>query len=166
MCSAKSRVQCNRAQDDSVATSTPSSNLVALTSRAEEIVAELRMLVPAEGPFAPSDTFLAVEASKIFRFRRKIDEIFQHDGFSRCPAWDIMLDLFEAGAKSRSISVSSACIAAACPDTTALRWIHALEELELITRSCDPLDKRRTMIFLTQDGLDKTRAALQARLEI
>jgi DNA-binding MarR family transcriptional regulator len=166
MYGAESMVQFNRAQDESVATSTPSNNLIALTSRAEEIAAELRMLTPAKGPLAPSDTYLAVEARKICRFRRKIDEIFQHDGFSRSPAWDIMLDLFEANAKSRSISVSSACIAAACPDTTALRWIHALEELGLITRSCDPFDKRRTMISLTQDGLQKTTTALRARLEI
>jgi hypothetical protein len=39
------------------------------------------------------------------------------------PAWDILLDLAAARIDGRMVAVSSLCIAAAVPATTALRWI-------------------------------------------
>lgn len=159
-----SRLQFDGAQSHSGTTQDSSNDLGRLTNRVEELAAELRMLAQSEAPKRVTDVQLLIEAKKIYRFRRQIDEIFDHDGFSRSPAWDIMLDLIDANARGRSISVSSAGIGAACPGTTALRWIHALEGMGLITRCADPSDKRRTMVVLTKDGLQKTTTALQARL--
>lgn len=166
MCSAVSVVQCTGVQTRTASAPKSPNNLNELTSRIEELAAELRKAAFAERPKSVSNAHLVVEAQKIYRFRRKVDEIFDHDGFSKSPVWDIMLDLFEGNSKGRGISVSSAGIGAACPSTTALRCLGALEKMGLITRCCDPDDKRRVMIVLTQDGLQKTTAALRARFEV
>ncbi|NJS15316.1 MAG: hypothetical protein HC788_12820 [Sphingopyxis sp.] len=114
MCSAVSIGQFDQANARSALAPRFSDGLGVLTSRAEELAADLRTLARADASKPVSNLQLVEEARKIYRFRRKIDEIYDHDGFSRSPAWDIMLDLFEANSKGRSLSVSSAGIGAAC----------------------------------------------------
>jgi DNA-binding MarR family transcriptional regulator len=166
MCSAVSIGQFDQAKTSSALAPEFSDSLGVLTSRVEGLAADLRTLARADASTPLSNLQLVDEARKIYRFRRKIDEIYDYDGFSRSPAWDIMLDLFEANAKGRSISVSSASIGAACPETTALRWLHALEQMGLISRSFDTCDKRRMLISMTRDGLQKTTDALRAKFEV
>jgi DNA-binding MarR family transcriptional regulator len=67
------------------------------------------------------------------------------------PAWDILLDLLRAEIAHERISVSSACIAAAVPATTGLRWLKALEQQGLVVRHRDLLDARRTYVTLSSD---------------
>ena len=67
------------------------------------------------------------------------------------PAWDILLDLLRAEIAHERISVSSACIAAAVPTTTGLRWLKALEQHGLVVRQRDHHDARRTYVALTKD---------------
>lgn len=57
---------------------------------------------------------------EIIKLRRLRDRFFQHDLFAE-PAWDILLDLKAASLEGQQVSVSSRCIAAAVPPTTALR---------------------------------------------
>ena len=152
------------AQDQSGPACSPSLN--DLLARLEDLSTEIRTFVKARASEPVTEGQLMREARQLYDLRRTVDIIFDHEGFSRSPAWDMMLDLFEAHAKKRSISVSSAGIGAACPGTTALRWIQVLEEMGLIVRQPDPLDKRRTIVSLTQDGLEKTTLALRARHQI
>ena len=42
------------------------------------------------------------------------------------PAWDILLDAAIMEGQGRSVSVTSACLAADVPPTTALRYLSAL----------------------------------------
>ena len=65
------------------------------------------------------------------------------------PAWDILVDLYAATAEGAQVSVSSACIAARVPATTALRWVGKLCEEGMINRHSDPLDGRRHFLTLT-----------------
>lgn len=67
------------------------------------------------------------------------------------PAWDMLLDLFVARAEQRPVSVSSLCIAANVPASTAHRWIQALIDQEAVRRRADPVDRRRIFIEIT-DG--------------
>lgn len=102
--------------------------------------------------------------------RRRRDELFP-SGLFADPAWDMLLDLYGAYIAQHRVPVSSLCIAAAVPATTALRWIGRLEKEGLVTRRSDPHDGRRVFIELTQDaiqamenffdtvGLDTARAA-------
>ena len=67
------------------------------------------------------------------------------------PAWDMLLDLLAARLEQERVSVSSLCIAAAVPPTTALRWIRTLTDKGLVQRHADPHDGRRVFISLAQE---------------
>ncbi|MFM5955510.1 MAG: hypothetical protein ACKOPE_14580 [Novosphingobium sp.] len=69
------------------------------------------------------------------------------------PGWDILLDLFVSRANGLRISVTSACIAARVPPTTALRWLAVLEDSGLVERTADQGDRRRDWVSLTASGL-------------
>ncbi|WP_033919728.1 hypothetical protein [Sphingomonas sp. 37zxx] len=93
----------------------------------------------------------AIESSEIraaIRTRRLRDQFFDRELFAD-PAWDMLLDLFAARLDRSLVSVSSLCIAAAVPPTTALRWIGTMREADLFERQDDPFDRRRAFIGLT-----------------
>lgn len=74
------------------------------------------------------------------------------------PAWDMLLDLAEARLSGKRVSVSSLCIAANVPATTALRRIGDLVAENLATRIRDPEDGRRVFVELTDDAFAQMMA--------
>lgn len=92
----------------------------------------------------------------ILRVRRMRDQFFPDDLFAD-PAWDMLLDLMAARLAGEQVSVSSLCIAAAVPPTTALRWIRQLTERGLLVRQADPSDGRRVFIGLSEDAAASIR---------
>jgi len=99
----------------------------------------------------------AGEIRQVIRARRLRDRQFGR-GLFEDPAWDMMLDLFAAHLERAEVSVSSLCIAAAVPPTTALRWITRMTEAGLFERRPDPFDRRRAFMGLTREALDGMRA--------
>jgi CheY-like chemotaxis protein len=94
----------------------------------KEISATLRTIIAARGlrsRFFPSDLFAD-------------------------PAWDILLDLTRAKLDGQQVSVSSVCIAASVPMSTALRWVRQMTDAGLLRRWTDPKDRRRDLIALTE----------------
>lgn len=89
----------------------------------------------------------------IIRQRRLRARYFESELFAD-PAWDILLDLTAARAEHRRVCVTSLCIAAAVPPTTALRWIAQMTELGLLVREQDEEDKRRAFIALSDRSAD------------
>lgn len=87
------------------------------------------------------------------RMRRWRDSLFPESLFAD-PAWDLLLDLYAAHLEGALIPVTSACIAAAVPQTTALRWIIKLEQLGLIMRSEDDRDHRRRDLRLSNRAVE------------
>jgi len=69
------------------------------------------------------------------------------------PAWDMLLDLAAAHGEGQQVSVSSLCIAAGVPATTALRWLTQMVESGVFCRVADPGDRRRVFIELSQGAL-------------
>jgi len=88
------------------------------------------------------------------RGRRYRDQLFSPDYFAD-PAWDMMLDLYAAHYEGQLVSVSSLCIAASVPSTTALRWIRTMSDAGFLERSRDDTDGRRVFIHLSEDALRK-----------
>ncbi|MYL97621.1 MarR family transcriptional regulator [Novosphingobium sp. FGD1] len=72
------------------------------------------------------------------------------------PAWDMLLDLAAARVEEKQVSVTSLCIAAAVPPTTALRWIGQMVDAGLFARVSDNADRRRAFIALS----DKAAGAM------
>lgn len=108
-----------------------------------------RVLQPSSG-YAPDSASPAdlefVRA--MLRARRLRGEHLPADLFAD-PAWDILLDLLAARLERKQVTVSSLCVAAAVPPTTALRWIGVLAERGLLVRAVDRTDRRRAFVDLS-----------------
>lgn len=94
-------------------------------------------------------------ARTTYRDRRRRGDIFADPALFGEPAWDILLDLFIAAKDRKRLPVTSACIGAAVPATTALRWLTVLEEKGLIIRENDTNDARRVFVRLSAEGYEK-----------
>ncbi len=96
-------------------------------------------------------------ASRIYRFRRRRDARASEiagEGLFGEPAWDLLLDLFIQTSYGRRVTVTNACVGAAAPATTALRYIAAMEDKGLVERHPNPEDRRSNLLKLTPDGHD------------
>lgn len=68
------------------------------------------------------------------------------------PVWDMLLALYCFAALGRRMSVSSLRFASGVPQTTALRWVGIMEERDLVERSKDDHDRRKTYLALSDQG--------------
>jgi len=132
-----------------------------LSSLSEEEAAAIASVKPAEGADKDEPGIDAVFVRSIIRGRRLRDQYFR-GGLFADPAWDMLLDLMAARLEENRVAVSSLCIAAAVPATTALRWIKALTDRGLFVRSADPQDGRRVYIELSDDAARALTAYLRA----
>ena len=86
----------------------------------------------------------------VIRARRLRSRFFPEELFAD-PAWDMWLDLLQAEISHLRVPVSSLCIAAAVPATTALRWLKTLASQGLFVRRADPHDGRRVFVELAPE---------------
>jgi DNA-binding MarR family transcriptional regulator len=115
------------------------------------------------GRFAESDSPSAA-VRRMLRQRRMREQFFPADLFAD-PAWDMLLDLYAAQLEGQPVAVSSLCIAAAVPATTALRWIKTMTDAGIFERQADPRDGRRIFIGLAgpaAQAMDRYFAALES----
>lgn len=117
---------------------------------ARDFAATPRSFVPEERTV---DRQRAKAVRRMLRQRRMREQYFPADLFAD-PAWDMLLDLYAARLERQPVSVSSLCIAAAVPATTALRWIKTMTDAGLFLREADPLDGRRIFIALSEGAFD------------
>lgn len=88
-------------------------------------------------------------AKDLYKARRARDRYFAGMIDLGEPSWDLLIDLYIASEGSKSISVSSACVAASVPTTTAMRRIEKLEKNGILERQPDPIDGRRSNLILS-----------------
>jgi hypothetical protein len=126
------------------------STLARLSSSPEQIGPPgLGMIVPpsrvsgADAPPLSAETLRSAIRARRLRSRFFTEELFAD------PAWDMLLDLTQAELAQHRVPVSSLCIAAAVPATTALRWIKAMTDSGLFVRRADPHDGRRVFVELS-----------------
>lgn len=117
------------------------------------------------GAQSPQATVSAREVRRIIRERRMRDELFPADLFAD-PAWDMLLDLYAAKLDRARVSVSSLCIAAAVPATTALRWIKTLSDTGIFRREADQHDGRRIFVALSDQATDAMHRYFARRAEV
>lgn len=144
--------------------------LRALAEEVSRMSGRLARLLPPQGPLpdpapatAPRDETPAHAGliRDILRRRRLRGRFFDPELFAD-PAWDMLLDLMGAHLDARPVAVSSLCIAAAVPATTALRWIRLLTEAGMFVRRADPNDGRRVFIELSERAAEGMREYLEA----
>jgi len=111
---------------------------------------------PAERPPLPAGNapIISLDAVRqVIRARRLRARYFDEELFAD-PAWDMLLDLLQAEIAQHRVPVSSLCIAAAVPATTALRWIKTMTDAGLFKRRADPHDGRRVFVELSSSASD------------
>ncbi len=97
-------------------------------------------------PASPADMLAVLAKMRAIR-----DSHFDRDLFAD-PAWEMILDLGLARLSGKQVSVSSLCVAAGVPATTALRRIDDIVARGIAQRIKDPSDGRRVYVALTDDG--------------
>ncbi|BDI60518.1 MarR family transcriptional regulator [Qipengyuania nanhaisediminis] len=90
---------------------------------------------------------------QVIAARQARAKFFDKDLFAD-PAWDMLLDLTAAHAEHQRVSVTSLCIAAEVPATTALRWIKQLVDSGVFVRVADSTDRRRAFIGLSDQSAE------------
>jgi hypothetical protein len=125
-------------------------HISALSAEAQRIADALAQLArDAEGEGEAQVS--AAMVRRLIRLRRDRDRHFPADLFGD-PAWDMLLDLTAARMERVDVAVSSLCVAAAVPTTTALRWVRSLSEAGVFVRRTDPGDARRAFITLSDQA--------------
>lgn len=102
----------------------------------------LELVSAGEVPAVSAQTVRNVIRARRLRANFLPEEIFAD------PAWDMLLDLLQAEIAQLRVPVSSLCIAAAVPATTALRWLKSMVAQGLFIRRADPHDGRRVFVEL------------------
>ena len=102
---------------------------------------------PATADVADADCIAFLESQ--FRIRRLRARHLPSLSLGE-PAWDILLDLAISQYWRRETSVTSLCIAADVPSTTALRWISSMTREGLIVRRPCLRDGRRSFLAIGQ----------------
>lgn len=95
----------------------------------------------------------AAYAEMTYNRRRARDHAFGDDAviFGE-PTWDILLDLYHREYGGEAVAVSAACVAGCRSVSAAMRHIERLEERDLLVRSPDLTDARRSWVSLTPRG--------------
>jgi len=119
---------------------------------------EFAAAAASEATPPPDDRPDAVEPRrKILKELRAIRAVrskhFPPDLFSD-PCWEMLLDLYDARLAGAEVTVTSLGAASGVPLTTALRRMEALQAHGLIARIEDKDDKRRTIVRLTDAGVE------------
>ena len=126
--------------------------LARLSTPEEAGMSVLRLIEPAtDAPPLSVDVVRAVIRARRLRARFFAEELFAD------PAWDMLLDLLQAELAQHRVPVSSLCIAAAVPATTALRWIKSMTDCGLFLRRADPHDGRRVFVELSPQASEGMR---------
>jgi DNA-binding MarR family transcriptional regulator len=102
-------------------------------------------------PPLSAETVRAVIQARRLRSRYFSEELFAD------PAWDMLLDLLQAEIAHLRVPVSSLCIAAAVPATTALRWLKTMVSEGIFIRRADPHDGRRVFVELAPEASSALR---------
>lgn len=118
------------------------STLARLSTGPQATVKPAPIVPAAEIPQVSGET-----VRRVIRARRLRSRFFEEELFAD-PAWGMLLDLLQAEIAQLRVPVSSLCIAAAVPATTALRWLKTMTDKGIFLRRADPHDGRRVFVEL------------------
>lgn len=96
---------------------------------------------------------LKTKALRLIDMRRKRADELGTDLFGE-PAWDLLLDLLVQKSEGKRTCVTSACIGANAPPTTALRYLAALQKAGLVNRKGCERDSRVQYVELTDKAFE------------
>lgn len=113
---------------------------------------------PEENPAAAVTAALHVRA--IIAARRLRRQYLGLDAVDA--AWSMMLELYAARLEGRNLHQTGLSVAAAVPETTALRVTRRMLRTGIFLKKADPEDKRLLIICLSDAAAERIRAYLAA----
>ncbi len=81
------------------------------------------------------------------------------------PAWDMLLDLFIQQCEGKLLPMSSLCLSADIPNSSAMKLIQRLCDAGLLERLPDHRDGRRSLIKISPDTEHRLRAYFAEGIE-
>lgn len=133
-----------------------------LAQRIEALALEIRGIGNGESFSLASTETLNALAMTLRSILKKIDDIFEFEGFVFTPACTMLLDLFQARARGSILSASALCQPLNSSEDVGLRWIAILESRNLLERLRSDADGAK--VVLTEKGYLRTAQALQLLL--
>lgn len=122
------------------------------------------LLIQEDDQDEPDHPVVGAPAIRAMIRARRLRAHYFHAELFADPAWDMLLDLSAARLEKQCVPVSSLCIAATVPATTALRCISKMTEFGLLTRQADPQDRRRAFIELADHTFEAMMRCIAAML--
>lgn len=101
-------------------------------------------------------------ARRLYAMRRDRDQLMG-DLFGE-PAWDMLLELFVAGAEDRKTPVKNLCLSACTSLSTAMRRLDCLITAGLVVKADDEGDARRSLVDLSDRGWQIMQTLLQHQI--
>lgn len=135
-----------------------SARLLGLADRLEGVPANHH---EPERRYIKGRTLLSLAVAE-YLSRRKREEFISRTLLGE-PAWDIMIDLYIQQQRGQFPSVGSASDASGVPDTSARRWLDALEAAHLLEKGPATFDRRAQRVALTEEGHFAVSAWLRYR---
>lgn len=135
----------------------------ALAQKLEGIAQEVRTFgTDGAGIYTSAET-LGLLAGVLQGTLRKIDEVFEFEGFVFSPACILLLELFRARSRGTAITAEALRRNVCCPSSVANRWVEALISMQLVERLSGDQDAE-ARFTLTERGNLKVMEALQLLL--
>jgi DNA-binding MarR family transcriptional regulator len=129
-----------------------------LAAQLAEMAASMRDLAErgprAGGETSPANgTALDVLAEGLLRQRHARARFLPPSLFHE-PAWEILLSLYVAQRRGRTLNVKHLVEEVDAPVTTSQRWIDTLAHMKLVQRLADVNDRRRIELSLSENAMD------------
>ena len=132
-----------------------------LAQRLEAIASEVRAIGSTNAGIYASGETLGLLASVLQITLRRIEEVFEYEGFVFTPACSLLLELFRARTRGSTVSMPTLCQSLSCSASLAARWVTVLESWQLVEKFGSGDDAR---VSLTEKGNLKTIEALRLLL--
>ena len=135
----------------------------ALAQKLEDLAQEVRAFGTDGAGIHTSAETLGLLAGVLKGTLRRIDEVFEFEGFVFSPACMLLLELFQARSRGTTITAEALRRNISCPASVADRWVDALISMQLVDRFGGDQDAE-ARIALTERGNIKVMEALQLLL--
>lgn len=75
--------------------------------------------------------------------------------------WRMCLELYKCTLQGQKVSITSLALVSGLPMATAIRKIHTMRDLALVSYEMDPKDRRRTFVDLSETGVRQIKKFLE-----
>lgn len=129
-----------------------SKNPLPLQQTVRRMVESLANAAPEQGHPPSAQPEITQDVIRAIIRARQARDVYLPPELLSDPAWGMLLELLHGELAGQRVSISTLCEAAAVPDSTAARWLKALEARDLAARRSNPDEGGSEFVELTPKG--------------